>query len=282
MNKQNNLVSIIVRTIDNRLQYLERALKSIDDNTYPDKEVIVVYQGLNNEFLSFLQALKEKFPDLDIKIIQNPVSKDERAKNANLGMQNAAGRYIGFLDDDDIYYKNHISTIINKINQTEKAWGYAQTARCLKRNNELIIKDYPYLHQNFSFKKLWHHDYIPMISFIIDITKIKDKNILKFNENFTQGEDYLFLLNLSLNYEPACCTEITSAFLYKEETKTQQIQRKEDGKRLRKIKAELADNIYWFNEVIFDDYKHKNRLLRFSIKLFKKLRLVFIAEKLET
>lgn len=276
----NETASVIVRTFDNNYKRLVRTLKSINDNDYRHKEAVIVYQGIDNEYFEKIQKLKSEFDNLKFVFVQNPTNQDERAKNANIGIKNATGRYIGFLDDDDIFYAKHISTLVNLLKKSSFAWAYAQSDRCLEENGKLVFKDKPYFNESFNFKNFWQEDYIPMISFIIDLSKIKNRSVLSFNESFTQGEDYLFLLKLSLHYEPVCCTEFTNAFLYKKENSIHIAKRKENGKRLRKEKQNLSKDIYWFNETIFERYNYQKRLFKFAVKILKKFRLSFIVEKI--
>lgn len=297
MNKDNNnLVSIIVRTIDNRLHFMERSLLSIFNNTHKDKEVIIVYQGTNNEYLNNLKEYIIRYPELNITVLQNTESGDQRTKNANWGIKTAQGRYLCFLDDDDIYYPNHITTLVETLKKTDKAWAYSQVCLEVEKDGHTIRKEYPYLSNNFSFKRFWNGNFIPIHTFMIDTYRIEDKSILTFNENLNKSEDYAFLLKIAYNYEPVCCTEVTCSYMIrtdgsntnvnicKESAKNCKNQTKweewdSSGKILNEIKKSISSQHYWFNELVDPNYKDDRKILNLKTRLGKKFKLRISIEK---
>ena len=64
----NETVSIIIRTIAGRFDYLERSIFSIFCNSYKHKQIVLVYQGTDMEYLNNLKYFKDIYPDLDFKI----------------------------------------------------------------------------------------------------------------------------------------------------------------------------------------------------------------------
>ncbi|NJL47613.1 MAG: glycosyltransferase family 2 protein [Leptolyngbyaceae cyanobacterium SM2_5_2] len=112
---QPNLVSIIVRTHRrNNLFLFEETLKSIKNNVYRPIEIVVVAQTKDDLLISTINQLIDSLNDnlFSIKLVINRTDQDERAKNLNLGIAQATGRYIGFLDDDDIYYPKFIASLL--------------------------------------------------------------------------------------------------------------------------------------------------------------------------
>ena len=99
-------VSIIVRTCSKkRFFLLEEAIKSIINNEYRPLEIIIVIQSEDDNFINQVANLSEQFIQQNVayKMIINPTSQDQRSKNLNLGLEAVSGRYVGFLDDDDIF-----------------------------------------------------------------------------------------------------------------------------------------------------------------------------------
>lgn len=72
------IVSVVIPTINGREELLERALDSVEKQTYKNIEIIVVDEGLSAN------------------------------KQRNIGISKSNGEYIAFLDDDDVWYKTKI------------------------------------------------------------------------------------------------------------------------------------------------------------------------------
>ncbi len=106
MDNNNPLVSIIVRTKD-RPKLLKRALESIAAQTYRPIEAIVVNDGgceLD------IEELKSILGDVSLNYVRLEKNTG-RAHAGNVGIENAKGEYIGFLDDDDVLYPEHVAEI---------------------------------------------------------------------------------------------------------------------------------------------------------------------------
>lgn len=90
-------VSIITPTL-NRIDFLRRALDSALAQTYGDLECVVVVDGPSPEMSAFVAA----HPDPRVRLVQREENGGVAAAR-NTGIAEAQGRYIGFLDDDDIW-----------------------------------------------------------------------------------------------------------------------------------------------------------------------------------
>ncbi|TFG36490.1 MAG: glycosyltransferase family 2 protein, partial [Nitrospirales bacterium] len=108
MSGENPLVSIIVRTKD-RPKLLKRAIQSIASQTYKPVEVVLVNDGGCD---LAIEELKTVLGDISLNYIQLEKNTG-RAHAGNLGIENAKGKFISFLDDDDEFYSEHISTLIS-------------------------------------------------------------------------------------------------------------------------------------------------------------------------
>lgn len=90
-------VSVIIPT-HNRAKLLERAIKSVLEQTYANFEIIVVSDGSTDETDLIMQKYKNQ--DARIKYISYyPAKGANHARN--IGIKAAEGEYIAFLDDDD-------------------------------------------------------------------------------------------------------------------------------------------------------------------------------------
>ena len=114
----NDMVSIIIPTY-NRYNFLLNAIKSVKEQTYKNIEIIVVndcstekeyYDNSNNNILN------------DVTIIH--LEENSRKKLGypsagyvrNIGIKKAMGKYVAFLDDDDIWLPNKLEYQIKMMN----------------------------------------------------------------------------------------------------------------------------------------------------------------------
>lgn len=115
------LVSVIVRTV-NRPQTLSKALTSLANQTLDNFEVVVVNDG-GPDLAQFLAAFQ---PYLSIRYVHNTRSQG-RSEALNIGVEHASGKYITYLDDDDIAYPTHLETLVTTIEQDPEGFGVAYT-----------------------------------------------------------------------------------------------------------------------------------------------------------
>lgn len=99
----NPIVSIILPTY-NRSNYLERAIKSVLDQSFQEWELIIVDDASTDDTFKVLKKWQEK--DGRIKVLRNKknnYSANGISKNLNDGIHIAKGKYIARLDDDDYW-----------------------------------------------------------------------------------------------------------------------------------------------------------------------------------
>ena len=96
----NDLISIIV-PVYNVEQYLDRCIESIINQTYTNLEIILVDDGSPDNCPDMCDKWAEK--DNRIKVIHQANMGAGAARNA--GLDNANGKYIGFIDSDDYISK---------------------------------------------------------------------------------------------------------------------------------------------------------------------------------
>ena len=94
------MVSVIIPTY-NRTGYLLEAIESVLSQTYNDIEIIVVDDGSTDDTREKLKPYQDK---LEYVYIEN----GGPARARNVGMEMARGKYISFLDSDDLYYPKKI------------------------------------------------------------------------------------------------------------------------------------------------------------------------------
>ena len=89
-------VSVVIPTFD-RAELVLRAIESVLAQTYRDFEVVVVDDGSTDDTRHVLDALGPP-----VRVVRHEVNRGRSAAR-NTGIRAARGRFIGFLDADDIW-----------------------------------------------------------------------------------------------------------------------------------------------------------------------------------
>jgi glycosyltransferase involved in cell wall biosynthesis len=106
------LVSVITRTKD-RCLLLERAIKTVLDQSFIDWEHIVVDDGSRNpQEIDELVARYEDRYEGRLKLIHNPESLGMEAAS-NVGINNSSAKYIAILDDDDSWNESFLNKCVD-------------------------------------------------------------------------------------------------------------------------------------------------------------------------
>ena len=104
-------ISVIIPT-HNRADILPRAIRSIQNQTRPVDEIIVVSDGSTDNTEEVVKELAEK--DSRIRLIAyHPGHNGNYARNK--GLEAASGEFIAFLDDDDKYLPDKLEKQISFI-----------------------------------------------------------------------------------------------------------------------------------------------------------------------
>jgi glycosyltransferase involved in cell wall biosynthesis len=208
------VASLVVRAISGRHREIARALESVGRSTYRPLEVVVVYQGTDEDYLQYLRGLLASLPSVEGRVEHNPTDNDERARNLNLGIAAARGRYVGFLDDDDALEPEHVASLVAALRQTGRTWAYGQTV--LKKEDqhfELIQETKPFVRKSFSLRALWAENFIPIHSFLVDRERLHPEvRERMFNEELMRSEDWDFLIRLGFHHEPAVIDAFTCSY----------------------------------------------------------------------
>jgi len=190
------LVSVIVRTKE-RPELLREALASIAAQTYSPIEAVIVNDGgvdvaeIIDNFLS------------DIGHIQyiHQSENGGRACAANVGLQNARGEWIGFLDDDDLYEPDALRILISSGTKAGASVAYGQVIRehyLQDGSRDPEISDYLYA-RSFDRDLLYWQNYIPINALIFKKQALPE--IRAFDNDLSVTEDWDFFLRLAESHD---------------------------------------------------------------------------------
>jgi glycosyltransferase involved in cell wall biosynthesis len=125
------LVSVIVPTF-NRPSMLRDALASIQAQTYREIEVIVVNDGGVD-----VQPVVDSAGSLHRSLCLKHETTRGLAAARNSGLRAASGEYIAYVDDDDVYYPDHVETLVKFLTHSGAKVAYTdayQANECPKQN----------------------------------------------------------------------------------------------------------------------------------------------------
>ena len=108
-----DLVSVIIPYYKKR-KFISETLDSAINQSYKSLEIIIIYDDVNKTDIEFLKKIAKK--DNRIKIIENS-EKMGAGKSRNIGIEQSKGKYIAFLDADDIWHLDKLKKQINFMEQ---------------------------------------------------------------------------------------------------------------------------------------------------------------------
>lgn len=101
------VVSVIIAAY-NRSRVLRHAIQSVVDSTFPDWELIVVGDRCTDD----TEACVAAFLDPRIRFTNLSVNCGDQSGPNNHGIAMASGKYIAFLNQDDLYFRDHLATCV--------------------------------------------------------------------------------------------------------------------------------------------------------------------------
>lgn len=115
-------VSVVIPTY-NRPDLVSRAIDSVLAQSFQDFEVIVVDDGMEKRS----EATVSAFGDKRIKYIKNESSLGGGGAR-NVGIKNAQGEFVAFLDDDDLWLPKKLEIQIKTIEEAIGGAGFCFTS----------------------------------------------------------------------------------------------------------------------------------------------------------
>lgn len=178
------MVTVIVRTIGRAS--LARALESILLQTHQDFEVVVV-----NAICGELMLKNDILQHQRIKIL-TPHAPLKRSAAANFGLQQAAGQYCLFLDDDDWIHPEHVQRLMDTLNSHPNAILAYAGVECIQSDS--LIKTHVF-DSDFSYSRLLAENYIPIHAALFRYAAWEQG--CRFDESFDFHEDWDFWIQLA-------------------------------------------------------------------------------------
>ncbi len=213
MKNKKPLVSVIIHSY-NRFKFLLNAIKSVEIQNVDELELILLNDQSTQE-----EYYNHNFPNfvnkIDIDRGKLPNWTGSRQALINVGSLNARGKYLAFLDDDDIWLPDKLNTQIDlieknnmKFSSTEGFFGegvFDENKNYKLYNSEhfykILKKKYKktsYL-KNKGFPTIWDYDFLAIHNCVIKSSVVIEKNLFDSIGGFRglpEKADYDLWLNI--------------------------------------------------------------------------------------
>lgn len=166
MHRKKELVSVII-PVYNVERVIERTIKSVQNQTYKQWELILV---------------DDCSPDSSANIIREIMAGDDRIKYIkldknsgaavarNTGIKAATGKYIAFLDSDDMWMPEKLEIQLSLMK--EKGCAFVYSAIRMIDQNDNVTKDSTFVPERLNYKTILKRTYIATSSVLLDMEKI--------------------------------------------------------------------------------------------------------------
>lgn len=209
--RHNPFISVIVPTLHRR-EYLKRALSSLQHQSYRDFEAVVINDG-GTDIKDIIDHYRRYFP---ITYIRNSI-RQGAAKARNNGILSAKGKYIAYLDDDDIVYPDHLHTLITFLESTSYKVAYSDSYRVFQK---WVNNCYETVARTVFHSQDFNRDYLLIANYIAILNIMHEKSCLDtigcFNESLPSHHDLDLWIRLSRKYEFGHIKKITAEFFEQE------------------------------------------------------------------
>jgi len=210
-----SLVSVIIPTY-NRPEFLRKCVESVIVQTYRNLEIIVINDGgvdVSNVINSASENLRVRYIVLS--------NNQGMAVARNTGLRVSNGTYIAYLDDDDIYYPQHIERLVSVLEQKPFAVAYSDACRAhLKWGDDeytVVGRDRPYSFE-FDADQLFLKNQIPTLCIMHRRDCLEKTGY--FDESLNAHEDWDLWIRMSQQYPFFHVKEVTCEFSWREDGST--------------------------------------------------------------
>ena len=181
--------SVVIPAYD-RAQLLGDALRSVLSQTEQDFEIIVVDDGSHDDPRSVVAS----FDDPRIRFIRRENGGGGAARNT--GIDAATGRFVAFLDSDDVFLPHHLASMRLALRDTTDTVGYARivvdrgVGRTFLKPPRAIGPG-----QDMASYLLRDRGFTPTSTLVVPAEFARR---IRFHENLGEAEDTDFAIRLSL------------------------------------------------------------------------------------
>lgn len=168
--------------------FIRQAIESVRNQTFEDWELLVVDDGSTDDSADIIKGMEQM--DGRIKYLKTNAPSGSPIVPRNIGVKNALGRYIAFLDSDDAWLANKLERQMKMFEQYEDMAicfsNYEKMTEQGERNNRIIKAP-----SISTYKQLLLSNVIGCLTAVYDTEKVGKV----FFQNHSH-EDYILWLDI--------------------------------------------------------------------------------------
>ena len=190
-------VSIIIPAY-NAAKTIAETLDSVFAQTFSDFEIILINDGSTDETAAIVQRYD------DPRLLMFHYTNGGLATARNRGIQKAKGRYLIFLDADDLWTPNKLETHVNALVQAERenpkaavvySWSYF-----LDHQTQQCFHDRSVSHQGHVLREILQHNFITSGSNLM-VSRAAVEATGDFCQDFEGAADWHYWIRLAKQWD---------------------------------------------------------------------------------
>ena len=249
-------ISVIIPTYKPQ-KYIEDCLESLKNQTYNkhEFEIIIVLNGCCEPYKSQLQSyIYANLDDYNVVLIQSDESGVSKARN--IGLDVAQGDYITFIDDDDYVSKEYLEESYSNSSDDTIAICYPYAFK----DGDSVQMSYSMTDQYNARASYGKQSYIYARKFFSGpCMKLIPRHCIghhRFDVNFKNGEDTLFMFEISENFRNVKFTSMHAVYFRRYREGSAVFSFTNQG--FRKVVSNTASLIWAYSKVYFSNIHSYN------------------------
>jgi len=187
----------VVMTSYNHGMYIDKAISSVVSQTFENWELIIVENLSADDSAVRIRDWLRK--DSRIQAIFNS-RREGIARSRNKGVRMASGKYVSFIDSDDMFRKDALERMVNELEQDADYGVVVAEAAVIDEKDRLTGKTTsdlygrPKLQRGIFFDELINHSFVIGNMFRRELV---EKYEIQHDEDLKRADDWVFWLDLS-------------------------------------------------------------------------------------
>ena len=202
-------------------KYIGKSIESVLRQTYDNFELVVVNDGS----IDGTEAVVAQYQSQDDRVGYIYQQNQGVSIARNTGIEHAKGKYIAFLDADDLYHENALEILYNHLKNIDCETGrfvYGRTKECVidtngKHDGKIISGDGvvygmldKFVYQDMDFRVPFH-----ISACLVEKNILLDNDIF-FIPNVKIGEDTAFFMQIAAVTKLHAVNEVVSYYVYRD------------------------------------------------------------------
>lgn len=194
------MVSVVIPFYSN-VEWLKEAVDSVLSQTYKDFEIIIVNDGSPEDVRWFLTEYEQY-------IVYKYQKNNGPASARNAGIELAMGKYIAFLDSDDLWLNTKLEKQVELMKQHNAVWSHTSWEQFEDNNPENVVRRYENGNNGYIYPNSLISLNIATPCVMVKTDVLKKSEEFRFSEKMRFGQDYYLWLKLSYHYPVFLVNEI--------------------------------------------------------------------------